>query len=110
MEIKKQMQMEANYQRERELALLNATSKVSDSLCRIYFLDGSFKTVYYDETVTARDITAKICFSVQIALFEVERDLRDPTQFVLIPADECIGDIIGTFYGPLSLRSHFDLT
>ena len=60
LEIKKQIQMEANYQRERELALLNATSKVSDSLCRIYFLDGSFKTVYYDETVTAQDITAKV--------------------------------------------------
>ena len=37
----------------------------------------------------------KICFSVKIALFEVERDLRDPMQFVLVPAEECIGDIIG---------------
>lgn len=60
LEIKKQVQLEANYQREREVALLNTTSKVSDSLCRIYFLDGSFKTVFYDETVTAQDITAKV--------------------------------------------------
>eukprot|EP00602_Paraphysomonas_sp_CaronLab_P010362 CAMPEP_0185023544 /NCGR_PEP_ID=MMETSP1103-20130426/6202_1 /TAXON_ID=36769 /ORGANISM="Paraphysomonas bandaiensis, Strain Caron Lab Isolate" /LENGTH=1103 /DNA_ID=CAMNT_0027556179 /DNA_START=252 /DNA_END=3563 /DNA_ORIENTATION=- len=94
MEIKKQIQMEANYQRERELALLNATSKVSDSLCRIYFLDGSFKTVFYDETVTAQDIAAKICFSVNVALFEVEKDIKDSTQYCLVPAQECIGDII----------------
>jgi hypothetical protein len=103
-----------NYQREREVALLNATSKVSNSLCRIYFLDGSFKTVFYDETVTAQDITAKacfftappplpprlahrsqICFSVKIALFEVERDIKDSTQYCLISPEECIGDIIG---------------
>ena len=54
--------MEANYQRERESALLNATSKVSNSLCRVYFLDGSFKTVFYDESVTAQDMTAKVSF------------------------------------------------
>lgn len=86
--------MEANYQRERELALLNATSKVSDSLIRIYFLDGSFKTVFYDSSVTAADIIAKICFSVKIALFEVHRDIKNSTEYCLVPEGECIGDII----------------
>jgi hypothetical protein len=85
--------MEANYQRERELALLNATSKVSDSLIRIYFLDGSFKTVFYDSSVTAADIIAKICFSVKIALFEVQRDIKESTEYCLVAEDECIGDI-----------------
>lgn len=85
--------MEANYQRERELALLNATSKVSDSLIRIYFLDGSFKTVFYDSSVTAADIIAKICFSVKIALFEVHRDIKNSTEYCLVGEEECIGDI-----------------
>lgn len=85
--------MEASYQRERETALLNATSRVSDSLIRIYFLDGSFKTVFYDSSVTAADIIVKICFSVKIALFEVNRDIRNSTEYSLVPPDECIGDI-----------------
>ena len=93
LELKRQVQMEANYQRERELALLNATSKVSDSLVRVYFLDGSFKTVFYDSSVTAADIIAKICFSVKIALFEVHRDIKNPNEYCLVPENECIGDI-----------------
>jgi hypothetical protein len=25
----------------------------------------------------------------------VERDIKDPTQYCLVPADECIGDVMG---------------
>lgn len=91
---KQQVQLEVNYHRERETQLLHATSKVSDSLVRVYFLDGSFKTVFYDESTTSTEIASKLCFSVKIALFEVEKDLRNPNEFVLVPLDECIVNII----------------
>jgi hypothetical protein len=58
---KKQIvQQEASYHRERETQLIHASSKVSDSLLRIYFLDGTFKTAYYDETTTASEIVSKV--------------------------------------------------
>ena len=56
---KQQVQLEVNYHREREMQLLHATSKVSDSLVRVYFLDGSFKTVFYDESTTSTEIASK---------------------------------------------------
>ncbi len=59
------MQQEVSYQRERELQLLHATSKVSDSLVRVYFLDGSFKTVFFDDFTTAADIANKVASVVR---------------------------------------------
>ena len=63
---KQQVQLEVNYQRERELQLLHATSKVSESLVRVYFLDGSFKTVFYDEGTTATEIAEKVCICIDM--------------------------------------------
>jgi flagellin-like hook-associated protein FlgL len=91
---KQQVKLEVNYHREREMQLLHATSKVSDSLVRVYFLDGSFKTVFYDENTTSTEIASKLCFAVKLALFEVEKDLRNTSDYELIPADECIANII----------------
>lgn len=92
--IKKERQQEVNYQKEREIALMDATSRVSDSLVRIYFLDGSFKTVFYDQNTTAAEISAKVCYSVKVALFQVERDLKNSLQYTFLQADDCIVDIV----------------
>lgn len=54
------MQQEVNYHRERESQLIHASSKVSDSLLRVYFLDGTFKTAFYDESTTASEIASKV--------------------------------------------------
>ena len=67
---------------------------MSDSLVRVYFLDGSFKTVFYDESTHTAEVAAKICFSVKIALFEVHKDIKNPEEYKLIPTDECIANII----------------
>eukprot|EP01035_Chromulina_nebulosa_P021246 gene21246-27529_t len=54
---KNQLKLQANSIREREQQLLNATSQVSDCLVKVFFLDGSYKTLAYDSTTTAQSIT-----------------------------------------------------
>jgi hypothetical protein len=91
---KKREQIEINYVREREIALLAQSSKISDTLLRVYFLDGSFKTIAYSNNTTCCDIAVKICFSVRIALFEVERDIKNPDEFKLIAPDERLSNVL----------------
>lgn len=77
---KKQALTLAYSRREREESLLAMTSAISDTLVRVFFLDGTFKTLSFDECTTASELASKICFAINVALFEVERDLRDPEQ------------------------------
>jgi hypothetical protein len=80
--------------REKEEAILNSSSYVSDSLIRIFLLDGSSLTVSYDSSTTAADLVGKVCHSVNLALFQVQRDIRDPDHFTWIPHNEYIANII----------------
>lgn len=92
--IKQQVKAQAKGKVDREVLLLNTSSKVSDTLVRLYFLDGSFKTLYYDDYTTAAELVAKVCFSVKVALFEVKLDMRDTSEYQLVPADESIMNIL----------------
>ena len=92
---KQQAKSLATVEKVKKEALLTATSAISDSLIRVFLLDGSFKTVSFDESTTAADLAAKICFSVRMALFEVVKDLRNPDEFTLVPENECIVNLTG---------------
>ena len=92
--VKKNRHLERNLQKERELLLLSSTSFVSESLVKVFLLDCSFKTICYDDTMTADDICTLLCYSVKIALFEVERDLKDQEQYRMIQPSELIVDVI----------------
>lgn len=45
-------EVEARTRREQEVALLNSTSRVDDSLLKLFFLDGSCKTVKFNQLTT----------------------------------------------------------
>ena len=92
--VKKERDTEINYQREREKALLNATSLVADTLLRVYFLDCSSKTICYDDTTTAADVCLLTCQNIPVALFEVVQDIKDPDQYRLVLSTESISDIV----------------
>jgi len=91
---KKQAKQHALTVREKEEQLLNASSYISESLLRVFLLDGSAVTVSYDDCSTAADLTERICFSVQCALFEVQQDIRDRDQYSLVHGTDTLVDII----------------
>jgi len=91
---KKQAKQHASTMREKEEMLLNATSYISESLLRVFLLDGSSVTVSYDDCSTAGDLTERICFSVRCALFEVQQDIRDRDQFALVHSTDTLVDMI----------------
>ncbi len=92
--VKKEREIEISNQREREKALLNATSLVADTLLRVYFLDCSSKTICFDETTTAADVCLLVCQNIPVALFEVIQDIKDPDQYRLVLSIESISDIV----------------
>lgn len=91
---REQIKLVTNYKREKEKMLLNSSSRVSSSLIKVFFLDGSYKTVPFDNSTTARDIASILCYSVNIALFEVFQDIREPEQYRLILPTDMIEDIV----------------
>jgi hypothetical protein len=36
-------------------------------------------------------------FSVKVALFEVEKDIKNPAEYRLIPGDEFLNNVVGTW-------------
>jgi hypothetical protein len=90
---REEIQQEVNAKREKERALLESTSLISDSLLHVFLLDGSYKTIFFDDVTTAAEISSGICYSVKSGLFEVHQDIRDVEQYKLIPANECITNI-----------------
>lgn len=67
---------------------------MSKSLLRVYLLDGSHKTVSYDENTTVGELVESLCFVVKVALFEVREDLYDQEQYRLLFSHELIEDIV----------------
>lgn len=63
-------------------------------MIKIFLLDGSYKTVWYNDNSTAGEVVSKICYSVNVALFEVKQDIRDSSAYQLVQADESLTNII----------------
>jgi hypothetical protein len=91
---KKQALQYAMSVREKEEQLLVSTSYISESLLRIFLLDGSSLTVSYDDCSTAAELTEHICFSIRCALFEVTQDIKDRDQYTLIQDSDTLVDIV----------------
>ena len=83
---KEERQVEVVKARDRSQELLLATSRATDALVDVYFLDGSYKTVGIDESTTVGDLAGLICFSVRVALFQVRQDIFNQEQFRLLDA------------------------
>lgn len=86
----------------------------SESLIDIFYLDGSYKTLCYDESTTAEDLSSRLYTSKELhnvkggtqfsstssnvfvaaALFEVLQDLNDPKQYKIIKQNENIAEIV----------------
>jgi hypothetical protein len=79
---------------EKKSELRTSTSLLNNSLLDIYFLDGSHRTLCYDESSLASDLMHQLHPTISISLFEVEEDLYDPKQYTLILADQPIVDVI----------------
>ena len=91
---KKYAKQHASSIREKEELLLKSRSYISDSLLRVFLLDGSSVTISYDDCSTIGDLTERICFSVRCALFEVEQDIRDRDQYILVHCSETLVDVM----------------
>jgi hypothetical protein len=91
---KEEKQMQQLQQIDRKIELLRATSLVSSCLLDVYFLDGGFKTICYDDSTTIGELSLSLVATIKVALFEVEQDLFNPTQFQLLFDDLSIASIV----------------
>eukprot|EP01036_Dinobryon_divergens_P031026 gene31026-40361_t len=72
-------------QRQNELLMRSSIVANSDTLIDVFYLDGSYVTVCFDETSTIADLCNNACAGLaQIALFEVLQDMNDSKQFLLL--------------------------
>jgi hypothetical protein len=81
-------------QKDRKLDLLWITSYLSDCLVDIFFLDGQFKTICFDETMTIGEIAIMLFPTVKIAFFEVHQDMFDSQQYQYLPETKTIASIV----------------
>ncbi|GMI00997.1 hypothetical protein TrLO_g5995 [Triparma laevis f. longispina] len=82
------------YDLERKNKLMEATSVVSKSLIRVYFLDCTFRTVKFNSDTTVRQVSAKISPHLPLAMFEVESDVRVSSQLRLLSSHEHIETVV----------------
>ncbi|GMH47592.1 hypothetical protein TrVE_jg8270 [Triparma verrucosa] len=82
------------YDLERKNKLMEATSVVSKSLIRVYFLDCTFRTIKFNENTTVRQVSAKISPHLPLAMFEVESDVRVSSQLRLLSSHEHIETVV----------------
>jgi hypothetical protein len=61
---------------EKETAMLQASSRISDTELKVYVLDGSARAMYYDQSMTAQEVVQRLCLGSNVALFEVMEDIR----------------------------------
>lgn len=81
-------------QRERKMELLSITSYLSDCLVDVFFLDGKYKTICFDDTTTAGEMALNMLPTVKLAMFEVIQDMQDENQYKYIPEDRTIYDVV----------------
>ncbi len=91
---KEEKKIEYVTKKEKHVELLQSTSFVSNTLLDVYFLDGSYKTVCYDEASTVTEITTTLNITVKIALFEVLQDIADPQQYKMLQPSQLVTDIL----------------
>lgn len=90
---RKAFQEKGKIKREKAQSLLQMSSVISDTLLRVFLLDGSFKVVSYDDSTTASELTSNVCYSVNCALFETI-DITNTDHLKMIPYNEAIIDIL----------------
>ena len=91
---KEEAKIEHVVKRDKHVELLMTSSVISESLIDVYFLDGSYKTICYDDATTISELANNICFSVKIALFEVLQDINDPRQYQLLKPTQTVADLV----------------
>lgn len=90
----RQAEIEAKAKILQEAALLSSTSKVTRSLMKVFFLDGSIRTVKICESSNVSEMSSEICYGVKAAMFEVREDIKDRSQFTLLKPNDTASDLI----------------
>jgi hypothetical protein len=98
-------EVDAEMKRKQELDLLNSTSRVSSCLLKIFFLDGSTKTVKYSENTTVEEIVDDLCHSVKPAVFQVKRNIKNPSDFILVKPCTPVTDVLRSWDSDNSMKS-----
>lgn len=98
-------EVDAQMKRKQDLDLLNSTSRVSSCLLKIFFLDGSTKTVKYSENTTVEEMVDDLCHSVKPAVFQVKRNIKDPSEFVLVKPFTPVMDVLRDWDSDDSMKS-----
>lgn len=90
---KEELKKEVIRKKERSAELLSITSNISNCIVDVFYLDGSFKTLSLDPNTDVAQLSAQVCFSARVALFEVKQNLFDPAQYTLLQTSQNILDI-----------------
>eukprot|EP01031_Cornospumella_fuschlensis_P024224 gene24224-29294_t len=80
-EKKQQAEQHHLYQQE----LLTVSSFLSTTLCNVFFLDGTTKTICYDESTLVKDISQELWPYFPVALLVCTQDIHNPQHF-LVPS------------------------
>ena len=77
--------------------LLSFSSYLSSTLCNVYFLDGSTKTMFYDEFTTVRDVVKDLFPYFPVALFICTQDLNNPNHYLLTKLQDNLSAMMTSF-------------
>lgn len=81
-------------QRERKMELLSVTSYLSNCMVDIFFLDGKYKTLCFEETTTIGDLASQLYPNAKLAMFEVFQDMFDGNQYTYLSDTDIISDVV----------------
>lgn len=82
------------YEQERKNKLMEASSVVSPTLIRVFFLDCTFRAVKYSESTTVKEIAEKMSPHLSVAMFEVESDVRVASQLRILRDDTYVATVV----------------
>ena len=81
---KQHVQKQYSMKRDKDELIQKSTSYISSSLIKVFYLNGSHKTVPFDSSTSIGDLAKMLCFSIKIAIFEVKDDINNHS-FRLLP-------------------------